>query len=278
MVTLFYYILNMKITYEILKELKAPWLDKFTADVKTLIEERRNAIAKEAKADGIENLTEDFLYSHFKDNCQYDLIFSNWQILKYFAPLMEIKVMEEMIGIISYTEHDKEMFEYFINSEPTQKERCQCKHLKFKTSEPWNYNFSILYYRKNGNGYIQHNKYKLYFEYDTIGDTVSKNRVIESQYTDIFEKHFIAIENMVRKPKCLRVFWSQGVFDLFDFENELRYEPYYVNCFNSGNKEHFRFKRWSPKPIKRIYYDDKTGNILEKLINFSKSLVKKEGV
>lgn len=50
-------------------------------------------LTREAELDGDPRLiNEDFLYDCFIENCQYGLFFGNLQVIKYFVPLMCIKV------------------------------------------------------------------------------------------------------------------------------------------------------------------------------------------
>lgn len=54
-------------------------------------------------------LDEEYLYEHFVDNVNSDLYYGNVQILKYFVPLMCIKLYENK----EFTEHNLEMIKYF---------------------------------------------------------------------------------------------------------------------------------------------------------------------
>lgn len=71
-------------------------------------------------------LDEDFLYEHFVDNVNSNMYYGNIQILKYFVPLMCIKLYENK----EFTEHNMEMIKYFDTFENNTKK----KPISYKTS------------------------------------------------------------------------------------------------------------------------------------------------
>ena len=64
-------------------------------------------------------LDEEFLYEHFVDNVNTDMYYGNIQILKYFVPLMCIKLYENK----EFTEHNLEMIKYFDTFENKTKKK-----------------------------------------------------------------------------------------------------------------------------------------------------------
>lgn len=64
-------------------------------------------------------LDEEFLYEHFVDNVNTDMYYGNIQILKYFVPLMCIKLYENK----EFTEHNMEMIKYFDTFENKTKKK-----------------------------------------------------------------------------------------------------------------------------------------------------------
>lgn len=64
-------------------------------------------------------LDEEFLYEHFVDNVNTDMYYGNIQILKYFVPLMCIKLYENKV----FTEHNMEMIKYFDTFENKTKKK-----------------------------------------------------------------------------------------------------------------------------------------------------------
>jgi hypothetical protein len=58
-------------------------------------------------------LNEDFLYNQFVENKEHNLVYGNIQILKYFVPLMCMKVHNN----ISFDNHNIEMIKYFYTFE-----------------------------------------------------------------------------------------------------------------------------------------------------------------
>ena len=90
-------------------------------------------LAKEAaEVDGDSRLVnEDFLYDCFVDNCQYGLFFGNLVVLKYFVPLMCIKVHKG----IEFSDKDIEMIKVFDGYKNTLNKR------------PISYSFKMYYIR-----------------------------------------------------------------------------------------------------------------------------------
>lgn len=64
-------------------------------------------------------LDEDFLYEHFVDNVKTDMYYGNVQVLKYFVPLMCIKLYDNK----EFTEHNLEMIKYFDTFDNSTKKK-----------------------------------------------------------------------------------------------------------------------------------------------------------
>jgi len=64
-------------------------------------------------------LDEEFLYVHFIDNVKSNMYYGNIQILKYFVPLMCIKLYENK----EFTAHNIEMIKYFESFENKTKKK-----------------------------------------------------------------------------------------------------------------------------------------------------------
>lgn len=75
-------------------------------------------------------INENFLYECFKDNVKNNLYYGNIQVLKYFVPLMCMKVHNN----IPFNEHDIEMIKYFDTFENNTR-KC-----------PISYKFRITYF------------------------------------------------------------------------------------------------------------------------------------
>lgn len=69
-----------------------------------------NLTKEAAEIDGNPSLVnEDFLYDCFVDNCRYGLFYGNLQVIKYFVPLMCVKVHKG----IEFTDKNIEMIKVF---------------------------------------------------------------------------------------------------------------------------------------------------------------------
>lgn len=90
-------------------------------------------LQKEASEfDGDSRFTDiNFLYERFVDNVNNNLVFGNIQIIKYFIPIMCIKLYNNE----TFTEHEIEMLKYFDSMEETKK-------------KPIKYSFLMIYMPK----------------------------------------------------------------------------------------------------------------------------------
>lgn len=245
----------MNTFYDELEKLNTPWLQDFKNEINSRIDRIKSDIIKEANASGVPDLgDEDKLYKQFKSNIEYDLIFGNWEVLKYFVYYLQIKILQEIIGELNYTQHDEEMFNYFNNLSISEKTRCKAKYLKFTSVNPW-----ILYEDKLFNSYTDYNthfKYNIFYEYKMLKGNTNKNQIFKINYCTFFEDHFAAVYNLIQKVKLLNQYWPYRIFKLFDFEDKNRYTPRYIWYMNNNqfSKETYEFKRWSINKIKKEYF------------------------
>lgn len=91
-----------------------------------------NLTKEAAEIDGDSRLVnEDFLYDCFVENCKYGLFYGNLQVIKYFVPLMCIKVHKG----IEFSDKDIEMIKVFDEYKNTLNKR------------PIEYSFKMCYIR-----------------------------------------------------------------------------------------------------------------------------------
>lgn len=211
--------------YEVAKNAKAPWLDEVIITITDLINNLENQLKKEADYCGDTNLLDpEYMYAKFKENCKYEMYFGNWIILKYFSRIMKIKLLNEIIGNWTFTQEDKEMYEYFLNIEINDKNKIKQNTLKYKSC----IEDTLANIRSNlGDMYI-------WLEFKT--DNISANNVAKIHYYRFFDYKFQAIDNLSRNAKMLQKynedfdFFSKDCFKNFDiitnektFGNEVNY-------------------------------------------------------
>lgn len=211
--------------YVFAKQNNAIWLNEIEEQIKEMISTLNQQLIKEAEyCSDTDLLDPKFMYVRFKENCKYDMYFGNWSILKYFIRIMKIKLLNEIIGNWTYTEEDKEMYEYFFTFEINDKNKPKQNTLKYKSCVEDN--MSII--RSNlGDMYI-------WLEFKT--DDISANNVSKIHYYRFFDYKFQAIDNLARNAKMLQKynedfdFFSEDCFKNFDiitnkktFGNEINY-------------------------------------------------------
>lgn len=82
--------------------------------IKKIIEGIVSNIEAEAAYDGQPELCDcDYLYECFKNNIKFDTVKGNWQVLKYYAHVVAIKLAKAMIGDWTFNDRDAEMINYF---------------------------------------------------------------------------------------------------------------------------------------------------------------------
>lgn len=182
-----------KLPFEIITELKAPWIKEIKPIVTEYIAKLVNQYKEETEYCGVsEFYDEKFLYERFRENCDTEMWNGNWEVLKYFALNFEIKVFKTMIGEWAFTDADKEMYEYFNNVQVNDKTKCKNAQLAIKSTAKITTKDII---------YNHINDYKLYYEF-TPKDKYDAN-VITVFYFEMFSKSLSCIENMIRNCKML---------------------------------------------------------------------------
>ena len=131
--------------YESMVRLGAPWIDEWTELIVKVLTAYENGIRNEADFDGQAELSnEDFLYERFKDNVESNMLFANWQVLKYFYAIMRMKMYKEAIGEWTFTEHDVEMYRYFANLSVSDDMKAKAKHFKFQFDNLFRWKSDII--------------------------------------------------------------------------------------------------------------------------------------
>lgn len=121
--------------FSVFVKIGAPWATEMKERVTNVIDAYQKAIVEDAEFDGNPKMAdEDFLYSRFKDNVAGGLVYANWEVLKYFYMIMRMKMYKEIIGDWTFTEHDVEMYNYFVSMDVKDSEKCVAKYLKWKSN------------------------------------------------------------------------------------------------------------------------------------------------
>jgi hypothetical protein len=233
------------IPFEFISKSKPVWLEDVKTEIENLISIMTSQLRTEAEYDHDEELlNEKYMYSHFKQNIEDNGYYSNWVILKYFYRMFKIKILKEIIGEYTFTQEDKEMYEYFCNFPVNEKNKCKPSILKYKSCS-----------EENGENYIFGGirKYKIYVEFKT--DDISANNVLEIDYYDLFQSRWWAANNMIRNAKML----SKLVVNYDFFGN---------NCFTTNMIEEYR----------KTYGNDIVYSITPLLNNWEKEAKKPKNV
>jgi len=233
------------IPFEFISKSKPVWLEDVKTEIENLISIMSSQLKMEAEYDHDEDLlNEKYMYSHFKQNVEDNGYYSNWVILKYFYRMFKIKILKEIIGEYTFTQEDKEMYEYFCNFPANEKNKCKPAILKYKSCA-----------EETGENYIFHciREYKIYVEFKTDDD--SANNVLEIDYYDLFHSRWWAANNMIRNAKML----SKLVVNYDFFGN---------NCFTTDMIEEYRI----------TYGNDITYSITPLLNNWEKEAKKPKNV
>lgn len=140
--------------FSVFVNIGAPWATELKERVTNVVAAYQKAIVAEAEFDGNPQMADaDFLYSRFKDNVAAGLVYGNWEVLKYFYMIMRMKMYKEIIGAWTFTEHDVEMYNYFVSMDVKDSEKCVAKYLKWKSNVGVNeYELLDKYYYRGGYG------------------------------------------------------------------------------------------------------------------------------
>lgn len=206
----------MKSTYSIVKSMRAPWLSEVSTIVKAYIKSASEELKREAEyEDMTELLDENKLYEHFKENCDHCMYNANWQILKYFIRILRIKVYKEMLGEVTYTKKDKEMYEYFNTIKVNAETKCKASQLRFNGGVETDYN-TLIY------GNYPYDKFRIFYEYKDNGRDMRGS----IDYFSCFKGLFRSIENMARNAKMLQ---NNEIIDLFNDASHVDFKKLYGN-------------------------------------------------
>lgn len=208
-----------KLPFAEITELKVPWIGEVKDIVRNYIEKLSKQKEDEAEYEGSpELLDEKYLYERFKENRISEMWNGNWEIFKYFILNFEIKIFKTMIGEWTFTDADKEMYEYFNNVHVNDKTKCKASQIKMKSGSKVNYN--ELIYRSD--------KYIIYYEFEQKNEYDSN--VIQDPYFTKFIKSFDCIENMKRNCKMTAKYADE---DFFTSET-LYVSRIYDGCVKNG--------------------------------------------
>lgn len=208
-----------KLPFAEIIELKASWIGEVKDIVRDYIEKLTKQREEEAEYEGsVELLDEKYLYERFKENCVSEMWNGNWEVFKYFILNFEIKIFKTMIGEWTFTDADKEMYEYFNNVQVNDKTKCKANQIKIKSGSKVNYN--ELIYRTD--------KYIVYYEFEPKSEYDSN--VIQDPYFTKFIKSFDCIENMKRNCKMTAKYADE---DFFTSET-LYVSRIYDGCVKNG--------------------------------------------
>lgn len=209
--------------YEELVKSNPIWIDKMIAEVKQNIIALEKSLIEESKYDKYEPLRdENFLYTRFKDNIETGCIFGNWEVLKYFIRIFKLKIYYFMIGENKFTNHDKEMFDYFNNIEITNDTKCKHSKIKWHNNEPQFDKWTGIEMVEIAKGVYESRfltDYILEFTpLYTRHEHARGKRPLCASYYERFYTFFESLDNMVRHCKGLEAGWWKCT-KLFDETN-----------------------------------------------------------
>jgi len=214
-----------KLPIEEIKEIKPEWISEIEKVVHEYIKATEEQIVAEAEFEGNEDfLDEKKLYEHFKDVKENEMWFGMWEILKYFIMYMNLKACKLILGDWTFTDNDKEMYNYFSTVKVNDNTKCKPSLLKLKSGAKLSYN-SLLY---------NYNNYEINYEFDT-DDSYNTSR---EPFFIKFIKLFDSIENMAKNCKMLQKY---GTFNIFE-QHDILYGPYLKNDI----------EKYTAKKIKKI--------------------------
>lgn len=228
-----------KLPFAEITELKVPWIGEIKDIVRDYIEKLNKQREEEAEYEGSpELLDEKYLYERFKENRISEMWNGNWEIFKYFILNFEIKIFKTMIGEWTFTDADKEMYEYFNNVHVNDKTKCKHTQIKIKSGTKVDYN-ELIY---------GSDKYLIYYEFEPKNEYDSN--VIKEPYFTKFIKSFGCIENMIRNCKMTAKYADE---DFFTSET-LYVSRTYEGCIKNG--QYTKLINVSYKKIKQCYEKD----------------------
>lgn len=199
--------------------LKAPWVEEVKKIVNEYIDKLYLQLKNETEYDGVpEFMDEKFLYERFKENCYTNMWNGNWEVLKYFILNFEIKIFKTMIGEWTFTDADKEIYEYFNNVKVYDSVKCKSSQIKVKSGSKINYE-ELIYCN---------DKYIIYYEFETNQEYT--NNILQEPYFNKFIKSFDCIANIKRNCKMLSKYADEDFFTSETIYNSRTYD----GCIKNG--------------------------------------------
>ena len=223
--------------YEYIRKMNPSWFNEMESKLRKFCERFESEIKREAEYDGDDRLADpEFLYERFKDNVERGMFNGNWQVLKYFTRLLKLKIYREALGVWSFTEEDKEMYEYFKTVEVNSISKCKQKMLKFESGT------------EHDNPTIDDDAwYKRYIIYVEL-DTDELNNVRNTFYLEFIDRRILLVQDIISNC-CMKTRSYND--DLFETEN-----PFKSRIIDSLEK----VKRISVEPIKTNYEKKQESN------------------
>jgi hypothetical protein len=246
-----------KLPFETITELKAPWIKEIKSIVTEYIAKLANQYKEETEYCGVPEFhNEKFLYERFKENCDTEMWNGNWEVLKYFALNFEIKVFKTMIGEWTFTDADKEMYEYFNNVQVNDKTKCKSAQLAIKSGAKITTKDII---------YNPNSKYEIYYEFTPKSEYDAN--VITVSYFEMFGKSLSCIENMIRNCKMLAKFNDEDFFTSETLYVSQRYEAM-VKCDERGEPINVSCKKIAMELDKPKNKVDNDVNVMKQFSDF----------
>lgn len=183
--------------YQTLVEQKCPWLDDMTTHVRSRIAEFDKFMRAEAECDGQPELTDpNYLIERFNFNCEHNMYYGNFKILKYFVLMFKMKILYLMIGQWHFTDFDVTLYNYFRDTNLSKWSHQSVKWVLMYTSGK---SPSILPHTKDSKWYLSYQD----------GDDVK-----DEFYTNLFRKHFVLFDDSLRNIKQLELSYpSETIFN-----------------------------------------------------------------
>ena len=179
--------------YQTLVEQKCPWLEDMTTHVITRIAEFDKFMRAEAECDGQPELTDpNYLLERF--NCEHNMYYGNFKILKYFILMFKMKILYLMIGQWHFTDFDVTLYKYFRDPNLSKWSHQSVKWVLMYTSGK---SPSILPHDVNSKWYVSYQV-----------DCTSTDEF----YTHLFRKHFILLDDALRNIKQLELSFPDDNF------------------------------------------------------------------
>ena len=142
--------------------------------------------------------------------------FGNWRILKYFVEFFKLKIFKDMIGQWTFTENDREMYDYFNSVEVTDANKCKPLLIHFNTGkDPYDMNNKNTFYMLGG-------RYRRMNEGLCFGKPCEPwGACIDQHYYASFGSLYDMIRNVKKLGK------QHSTYDFFSSYNNMHYKTYY---------------------------------------------------